>query len=131
MGRWDPDRIRQVLRNLLSNAIKYSAPGSEVSARIEYVGLSYRVSIADRGPGIPPEALPYIFDRFYRAPAAIRGHVRGMGIGLYVCRELIQAHGGSIEVSSRLGEGTTFVLHLPAEQTAPIKAGNTALAGAP
>src|SRR6185295_11623618 len=64
VGRWDPDRIRQVLRNLLSNAIKYSPPGTQVSVSIEREGGSYRVSIADRGPGIPPEALPRIFDRF-------------------------------------------------------------------
>jgi len=115
VGRWDPDRISQVLRNLLSNAIKYSPPGSEVTVAIAREGNQYRVSIGDRGPGIPPEILPRIFERFYRAPEAAKGGVRGMGIGLYVCRELIQAHGGSIEVHSEVGSGTTFVFRLPGE----------------
>jgi PAS domain S-box-containing protein len=129
MGRWDPDRIRQVLRNLLSNAIKYSPPGSEVRASIACDGESYRVSVGDHGPGIPPELLPRIFDRFYRAPEAARGGVRGMGIGLFVCRELIQAHGGLIEVTSRVGEGTTFAFYLPSEH-AGAKA-NTATSPGP
>lgn len=127
VGRWDADRIRQVLRNLLSNAIKYSPPGSEVSATIEREGTGYRVSIGDRGPGIPPEVLPRIFDRFYRAPEVARGGVRGMGIGLFVCRELIQAHGGTIEAHSELGVGTTFVFHLPIDQPAAVPSRDVAV----
>jgi PAS domain S-box-containing protein len=112
-GFWDPDRISQVLRNLLSNAMKYSPERREIDVTVETEKGGYRVSVSDRGGGIAPEALPRIFDRFYRAPGAVSSGVRGMGIGLHVCRELVQSHGGSIEVRSELGQGTTITFHLP------------------
>ncbi len=109
--RCDGDRICQVIRNLLSNAFKY-AHGHEVTLRIEQVDGEVQISIIDRGPGISPEALPHVFDRFYRAPGSA-STARGFGVGLAVCKQLVEAHGGRIWVSSKLGEGTTFSFKLP------------------
>jgi signal transduction histidine kinase len=111
-GIWDADRITQVVRNLLSNAIKYSPDGGEVLVKLEANEQIVDVSVIDRGAGIEPEAVPRLFDRFYRAPSTA-GSVQGMGVGLYVCKQLVEAHKGSISVASQLGEGTTITLHLP------------------
>ena len=96
--------------NLLSNAIKY-APGSPVTLALDLLGDNIHVAIADQGPGIAPEHLDQIFKRFYRVPE--HASVRGTGLGLYICRQIIRAHGGQITVESKLGEGTTFHLYLP------------------
>src|SRR5437762_3171899 len=81
-GWWDRGRLGQVFANLVGNAIKYSPPGGEVLVRIEDLGLTARVTIRDRGPGIAPEALPRLFDQFYRAPATA-GMAPGLGVGLH------------------------------------------------
>jgi len=111
VGRWDADRICQVLRNLIANAFKYGNR-SEVTLAIEAIEGAARVSVTDRGPGISPEALPFVFDRYYRAPGASR-RMRGFGVGLYICKQLVEAHGGAIAVNSRPGEGATFSFTLP------------------
>jgi signal transduction histidine kinase len=106
----DAVRLAQVLENLFSNAVKY-APGSKV--RIKVVPEDERVHIvfADRGPGIPPEHLPYIFERFYRVPGQ-QGR-SGTGLGLFICKQIITAYRGEIKVKSKLGQGTTFHIYLP------------------
>ena len=111
-GLWDADRVAQVVRNLLSNAIKYSPDGGEVLVKIEASATIVDVSITDHGVGIAPEAVPRLFDRFYRASGTAE-RVRGMGVGLYVCKQLIEAHGGTISVASQLGKGTTIRFRLP------------------
>lgn len=100
-----------MLDNLLGNAVKYS-PGGVVTVSVEHTADTARVSITDEGPGIDPEALPRLFERFYRASA--RDATAGLGLGLYIARMLILAHGGQIWVESTPGEGSTFIFTLPA-----------------
>lgn len=113
VGAWDADRVRQVVQNLLSNAGKYAPEGSEIRVRVEARGDGALVAVADRGPGIPPEELPRLFDRFYRTAAAAASGAPGLGLGLHICRLLVEAHGGRIWVESAPGEGTTVSFTLP------------------
>jgi len=117
-ARWDADRVAQVLGNLLLNGIKYSE-GGEVHVRVTDEGESVRIAIADRGIGIPLEALPHIFEPFYRAENAVSGSRRGMGLGLPISKALIEAHGGALTVESRVGAGSTFTLTLPYDIPTP------------
>jgi signal transduction histidine kinase len=110
----DPIRVEQVLANLVDNAIKYSPRGGPIRVRIwptadGRVGLS----VSDRGNGIPPEAIDHLFERFYRVEGAVAG-VKGAGLGLFICKSLVEAHGGQISVESAPGVGTTFSFTLPA-----------------
>lgn len=110
---WDADRIAQVLGNLILNGIKYSEPDGEVRIIVEDCETSVRIRVADLGIGIPPEALPHVFEPFYRADNAQSGSARGMGLGLPISKALVEAHGGELTVESRVGEGSTFTLSLP------------------
>jgi len=107
----DSTRIAQVLDNLLSNAAKY-APGAPVEVRARREGEVVVVEVEDRGPGIAPEHLPQMFQRFYRVPDSQRA-VRGTGLGLYICRKIVESHGGQIGVDSQPGRGTRFYFTLP------------------
>jgi signal transduction histidine kinase len=109
------DRLRmgQVLHNLLGNAVKYSPQGGTIQLRTAVVGDSIQIVVADEGIGIAPEALPHVFKRFYRAPGADRVRPDGIGIGLYVVREIVHQHGGTVHVASALGAGSTFMISLP------------------
>lgn len=111
--RGDELRIYQVLQNLLQNAVKYSPAGGEISIRSAAVGGWAEIDISDHGIGIPAQDLPHLFDRFYRAANAERNRISGIGLGLYVVHEIITLHGGTIDVNSRLGEGSSFLLRLP------------------
>jgi two-component system phosphate regulon sensor histidine kinase PhoR len=105
----DQDRLGQVLDNLLGNAVKYA--DGEIEIRIETVSEEARLVVADQGPGIPAEALPRLFERFYRGhPAAGEA---GLGLGLYIARMLVEAHGGRIWAASEPGSGSTFIVALP------------------
>jgi signal transduction histidine kinase len=108
----DTDRLEQVLLNLLSNAAKFSAPGSEVLLRVAVEQGEGRLVVADHGRGIPPDEHRRIFDRFYRGAAA--GGTSGSGIGLAVVSLLVAAHGGRISLSSSVGDGSVFTVHLVA-----------------
>jgi len=111
----DPGRLERILSNLLSNALKYSEPGSEVTVR--FIGREGEIitSITDYGKGIPPEDLPHLFQRYFRTGAA--KEVReGLGLGLYITRRLVEAHGGRIWVESEVGKGSTFSFSLPTEE---------------
>jgi signal transduction histidine kinase len=113
-GTWDPDRLNQVLHNLLSNAIKYSPSGGTIRVRAQRVRREFQVSVSDQGVGIDSATLPQLFDRFYRADEATVS-ARGLGLGLYVSRLLVEAHGGRLWAESAgTGQGSTFVLTLPA-----------------
>jgi signal transduction histidine kinase len=110
-ARLDPDRLRQVLANLLENAARYAPAGSEVAVRARSLdGQLVRIEVADRGPGLGDEEKTRIFDRFVRG-AAGRG-TSGLGLGLYLCRAIVEQHGGSIGVDSQPGAGCTFWINI-------------------
>ena len=106
----DGVRLAQVFENLFTNALKY-APGSPIDILLNQVGDKVVISFIDHGPGIPKESLPLIFERFYR----VRGEktITGTGLGLYICKQIIQAHRGKIWAESTPGHGTTFLIELP------------------
>ncbi len=108
----DRDRLKQVLLNLISNAVKYTPDGGEVRLGLWTQGEQAVLQVSDTGPGIPPEDLPYIFERFYRADRA-RSRGQGFGLGLSIARWIVQHHGGEIRVASTVGRGTTFTVLLP------------------
>jgi heavy metal sensor kinase len=114
----DEVALRRVLMNLLENGVKYGREGSEVKVKVWKEGASARVEIADNGVGIPAESLPHLFDRFYRVDRSrsrsSADTVGGHGLGLSITRSLVEAHGGTISVTSREGVGTTFLVALPA-----------------
>jgi PAS domain S-box-containing protein len=116
-GCWDRDRIAQVLDNLLGNAAKYSPAESEIVVQVADQGQQVQVTVADRGSGIPPASLPRLFERFYRVQSPGTGGVGGLGLGLYVSKSLVEAHGGTIWVESAAGQGSTFGFTLPAAAT--------------
>ncbi|HDN19806.1 MAG TPA: HAMP domain-containing histidine kinase, partial [Candidatus Acetothermia bacterium] len=107
----DPKRIRQVLGNILANALRYSPAGGTVSVSVRREGNGAVVTVRDQGPGIPPEDLPHIFERFYKGDPARSG--QGSGLGLAIAKAIVEAHGGRIWAESRLGEGTAVSFSLP------------------
>jgi len=110
----DPEALRQVLRNVLENAARYTPPGGRVTVRTRRDAEAVVVEVADTGPGIAGEHLPRIFERFYRADPARSRELGGTGLGLAIVKHLIEAHGGRVEAESRLGEGTSIRIALPA-----------------
>ena len=111
----DPERMEQILTNLLHNALQYSAEKSIVNIRIECQQGIMQVSVQDSGPGIPPESLPHIFERFYRADKSRNRKEGGTGLGLSIARKLAEAHGGSLEADNHQDGGAIFTLKLIAE----------------
>lgn len=106
-------RLEQVVQNLIQNAAKYSPDGGPIRVRLtEEEGMA-RIDVTDRGIGIPEAAIPRLFQRFYRAPNADSQQYSGMGIGLYVVKEIVNLHGGTVTVQSKEGEGSTFTIRLP------------------
>jgi signal transduction histidine kinase len=122
----DEDKLRQVLINLVDNAVKYSPDGGAVEVRVEPNLTSLRVSVSDGGLGIPHGEQQRIFGKFYRVDPQLSRGVGGTGLGLYICRELVRRMDGRLTVSSKEGEGSTFVVELPlaaapaAEPDAPV-----------
>ncbi|MDI7275674.1 MAG: PAS domain S-box protein [Anaerolineae bacterium] len=114
----DPDRLERILTNLLSNALKYSTPGTEVTVTFRQEDGEVVTAVSDRGPGIAPDELPHLFERYYRTRAA-RARPEGLGLGLYVSRLLVQAHGGRIWAESQVGVGSTFSFSLPVVREEP------------
>lgn len=109
----DPDRIGDVMRNLYNNAMKYSPRGSDIITRVQLLKDSVQVSVEDRGIGIPEDQTDRIFDSFYRG-SNIRGNdPGGMGLGLYICREIVKKHGGSIWAENNADGGSKFYIKLP------------------
>lgn len=111
----DRNRIRQLLMNLLTNAIKYTPVGGTVTFDATIRGDDVVFTVSDTGVGIAPGELPHVFDRFWRAdPARSRtGQRSGAGLGLAISKWIAEAHGGSIQVNSRPGKGTTMIVTLP------------------
>lgn len=110
----DSNRIEQVLKNILSNAVKYSEEGASVKVSLKTQGNYHIVEVQDTGLGMPKEDLPRIFERFYRVDKARSRAMGGTGLGLAIAKEIIEIHGGKIEVESELNVGTTFKIYFPA-----------------
>jgi signal transduction histidine kinase len=122
-GVWDGERIRQVMNNLISNAVKYSPAGTRIRVALFELGQAVRLSVADEGVGIPPDQIGRLFEPFSRL-----GHEQeatGTGLGLYITKGIIEAHGGRIWVESAVNVGSTFHVELPNRPVA-----EPALAGA-
>jgi signal transduction histidine kinase len=113
LAAFDPARLSQVLTNLLSNALKFVPADGEIVVRVERLHDELRISVRDTGIGIPSEMLVEIFDRFRQVKS---GDGRGAGLGLYISKRIVQAHGGRIWAESRIGEGSTFFFTLPIHQ---------------
>jgi PAS domain S-box-containing protein len=109
----DQMRIGQVLGNLISNAVKYGEKGSDIVVRIDQHGTEVEIAVENRGPGIPAEEIAQIFKRFARSAKARRSGAPGLGVGLYIAKELVEAHGGRIWVDSTPGQSTIFHVALP------------------
>jgi signal transduction histidine kinase len=118
----DPDHLIRLFLNLLDNAIKYTPPGGQVTVRAGNEGARVCVAIGDTGPGIPSEAIPHLFERFYRVEAARSRDSGGAGLGLAIAYEIARWHGGTLEVRSEPGQGTTFAVTLPTPMPKPWRA---------
>ncbi len=114
----DPIRIGQVLSNILENALKYTPDDSPIEVKVTANPEDVVTSVTDHGPGIPKDQQPSLFSRFYRVQSETTAKKPGLGLGLYICREIMDFHGGTIEVESTLGVGTTFLFTLPARRLA-------------
>lgn len=113
----DGDRLAQVFTNLVDNALKFTRDNGRVTLSARAAGDEVEISITDSGIGVPNEALPRLFDRFYQVdPSRAGGEGHGAGLGLAIVREIVDAHNGKINVRSEVGHGTTFVIHLPLAQ---------------
>jgi len=115
----DRDAVKQVLLVLLDNALKFTPPGGAITIWTARAEDQVALGIRDTGPGIAPEALPHIFNRFYRADTSRTG--AGAGLGLAIAKELIEAQGGAIHVESRPGQGSTFTVTLPSGDPAAAR----------
>jgi signal transduction histidine kinase len=117
----DAQRLSQILHNLLDNAIRHTPSGGSVLVNIVETDKSIKVTVSDTGEGIPPEDLPHMFERFYRVDKSRSKATGGSGLGLTIARRLVEAHGGKIEVRSKLGEGSEFTFTIPVLQDSDIK----------
>ena len=115
----DPDLIHQVVYNLLDNAIKFTPAGGTIRFSVERLGPEVEIAIWNSGQGISPEALPYVFQRFYKEDRSRGLHARGAGLGLNICKVLVNLSGGQIRVESQQGEWCRFVFTLPSQAPNP------------
>jgi signal transduction histidine kinase len=119
-GFWDEERMAQVLSNLVANALQHSPAGTPVSVRLEGLDSLQRVEVHNTGAPIPDSLRARLFEPFHRSVHISGKPARGgLGLGLYIVAQIIQAHGGSVEVSSTREEGTSFIVLLPRSVPAP------------
>jgi signal transduction histidine kinase len=119
----EADRIRQILVNLLTNAHEYTPEGASIGVAAHTVGAEVEISVSDNGPGIPPDQLERIFERFTRGDAGLTQRVGGTGLGLAISKSLVELHGGSIRAESTVGQGSTFHVRLPIATGAAVDGG--------
>jgi two-component system, OmpR family, phosphate regulon sensor histidine kinase PhoR len=117
----DPDRLRQLLDNLITNALKFTPAGGSIVVRTGVEAGRAFIEVEDSGIGIPSNEIGLLFQRFFRASSAVRLQVPGTGLGLRICKAIVDAHGGTIRVQSEEGRGTTFRVELPL-RVAPVVA---------
>jgi signal transduction histidine kinase len=108
-----PEQLSQVVVNLVTNAIRYNAPGGTVLVRTISQPQCILLTVSDTGQGIASDDIPHLFERFYRADKARSGNMTGAGLGLAITREIVEAHGGKIKVTSELGNGSVFTVSFP------------------
>jgi signal transduction histidine kinase len=111
----DRDKMKQVILNLLSNAIKYNCLNGFVEIKAEMYPTEWTLCVKDSGMGIPAKAIPHLFKKFYRVHAS-EGKIAGTGLGLSICKQIVTGHGGSIDVKSKLGKGTSFTIYIPKQR---------------
>lgn len=116
----DEEKLRQLLHNLISNAIKYSPDGGTVHTSVFESAGTVTLSVSDTGIGIPEEALPFVFDEYYRVESAAHQSIKGTGLGLRICKRIAEAHGWGIHADSVYGKGTTFTIELHTRQSCPL-----------
>jgi two-component system phosphate regulon sensor histidine kinase PhoR len=109
----DLDGLERLVLNLVENALKYNRPDGKVTVRLRRLGDEAVLEVTDTGIGIPPEALPRIFERFYRVDKGRAREEGGTGLGLAIVKHIAQVHGGNVDVESRAGKGSTFRVRLP------------------
>ncbi|MGQ9546048.1 MAG: ATP-binding protein [Dehalococcoidia bacterium] len=112
----DPELIEEVLANLIENGIKYSPDGGKITISGKLIDKQVAVTVGDEGIGIPASQMEYLFRRFQRLDKGLARTIRGVGLGLYICKSIVEAHGGKIDVSSQPGKGSQFTFSLPLEQ---------------
>ena len=123
--RGDRHRLRQLLLNLADNAVKYTQPQGRVTMALARHGASVELKITNTGPGISPEKLPRVFDRFFRGDAAHSREVEGCGLGLSIAQWIVQAHGGEIRITSEPQDMTTVAVRLPLMEGGGAEAGES------
>jgi two-component system sensor histidine kinase KdpD len=116
LARFDFSLVQHALANLLVNAATHTPSGTQVEVEAQFTDGAVALSVADRGPGISPEILPRIFDKFFRAPDAPTG---GSGLGLTIAKGFVEAQGGTMAAANRPGGGAIFSLHLPQSEKSP------------
>jgi signal transduction histidine kinase len=109
----DAQWLKQALINLLDNALRYTPSGGTVTVRLQAAGQEISIAVEDTGHGIEPEHIPHLFERFYRTDWARSKDAAGTGLGLPIVKEITEAHGGTISVTSQVGKGSVFTLRLP------------------
>jgi signal transduction histidine kinase len=109
----EPEEMRLLCSNLILNAIQHSRAGSEVRTRLRRQGSIAELCVEDDGTGISPEALPYVFDRFYRSDQSRSRDTGGTGLGLAICKAIVSRHGGTIQIASVVNAGTIVTVNLP------------------
>ena len=110
----DRDAMAQVVLNLLHNAVKYTGDQKRIRVRARRAGRNVAIEVEDNGPGVRPHDRKRIFERFYRADDLLSRRTEGTGLGLAIAKKIVELHGGHIELDSRVGEGSTFRVVLPA-----------------
>jgi signal transduction histidine kinase len=108
----DRHKIDQVIVNFVNNALKYAPASEEIAIKVEEVIDTVKISVTDKGAGIPTDDIPHLFDRYYQIKKG-NNQAPGLGLGLYISEQIIKGHGGDIGVDSVLGEGSTFWFTLP------------------